>query len=73
MSHRLCDIVFIKLIIIIILGREGCANSETPSNKQPQVMKQMDGLRNWLSVVLPNSNDAPRSADFWLPKWAENL
>jgi len=56
-----------------ILGREGCANSETPSNKQPLVLKQMDGLNNWLSTVLPQNDRSATADDFWLPKWAENL
>lgn len=55
-----------------VRGREGCANSETPPNKEPQVTKQMDGLNNWLTMVLSSDSD-DRSADFWLPKWAENL
>ena len=43
-----------------------------PTDKEPQITKQMNGLNNWLTSVLPSASD-DRSADFWLPKWAENL
>merc|ERR1712046_255842 len=58
-----------------VLGREGCANKEdTPPNRQPVIMKAMNGFNNWLSQALPDGDKKKeRSADFWLPKWAANL
>jgi hypothetical protein len=53
---------------------EECPNSgaNDPPKRMPKVMRQMQGLENWLCSVNPDCKE--RSiANFWLPKWADNL
>ena len=56
------------------LDHKECPNggANDPQNRKPKLMRQMEGLQNWLCSVNPECKQRSIK-NFWLPKWAYNL